>query len=94
MVLELGIRRSHRVGLERLLNAQFLLREPAVRIFAVQRGAGGCRVQRQHRIERRDSPVGAESEPYTVIEQGLKGVGPAGAVMPDTRLGPAPIVDG
>src|SRR6185437_11851054 len=85
---------THGVSFNRFLHGKLLLRKPAMGVFAVERGASHCGIEAEHRIKRSDIPVSAEGKADAVVHESAKGVGPAGAVVADALLGPAPIIDG
>ena len=92
-VLKFGVGGAHGVGLDRLCHRELLFGKPAVGILAIERRARHGRVEPEHRIQRRDIPIGAERQAHAVIEKRAKRVGAAGAVMSDAALGPASVVD-
>ena len=68
-------------------------RNPAVRMFPVQRPARHGRIDRQNGIERRDGPISAERERHARVEQRAKCVGGPGAIGADPLFSPPAIVD-
>ena len=74
--LKLGERRAARVGAAPPpAIVIFCSGNPAVRILAVERRARRRRIQRQHRVERRDRPVGPERQPDAFVDQRPERVG-------------------
>ena len=61
--LERRERRVDRVRAQRLLDGDMLLRDPAVRMLAVERASRDRRIDPLERRRRRDEPVAAEREP-------------------------------
>src|SRR5207248_9879818 len=78
----------------RLLHADFLFRDPAIGILTVERATRHRRVHTEHGIERRDRPVGAESQGGAGGEQRAERVGRPDPHGPDALLYPAAVVDG
>src|SRR5712692_5173183 len=68
VLLKFRIGRTHRVGLDRFFYGQLLFGKPSIRILAIEGGAGCGRVQREHGIQRRDTPIGAQCEANAVVK--------------------------
>src|SRR6202007_2370936 len=73
--------------------SELLFGKPAPRILAIERGAGDGGVDAEHRIQRRDVPVGTEGETDMMVQERAEGVGAAGAIVANAGFGPAPLVD-
>src|SRR4029450_13230856 len=93
VLLELGVRRSRGVGRERLGERDLLLGHPARGPLAVERRARDRGVERLHRVERGDVPVGAEREAHARVEERAEGGRRLGALGADAAPGPAAVVD-
>ena len=93
-LLKLGERRSPRIGRDGLVNRQLLFGYPAAGILPIEGRARDRSVESQHRIERRDIPVGSEGQPHSFVEQSLERVRRLDALGPNPLLRPAAIVNG
>src|ERR1019366_462266 len=94
LLLKLGIGGARGVGLDRLGNREFLLGEPAVGIPSIESGPGHGGVDSQKRVKRSHLPVGAESQAHAMVEECAEGVGAAGSIVTDVRLGKAAVLHG
>src|SRR5262249_7665099 len=91
--LKLCVSRSHGVGFDSLSDCKFLLRHPAVRSLAVERGAGDRSVNGPHGAQWGHRPVRTEGQPHAVVEKSAKRIGALDAVWTDSLLRPAAVVD-
>src|SRR5438552_13323275 len=80
-LLEFRVGGAHGVGLDGLGDGEFLFGEPAIGIFAVERGAGDGGVDPEHGIERRDIPVGTKRKVDMVVQESAESVSAAGTIV-------------
>src|SRR3954468_17750517 len=92
-LLKFSVGRSCGIGLYRLSYGELLLREPSVRMLAVQRGARDGGVNTLHRRKRGHEPIGAECQPDSIVQKRPERVGPAAAVMSDALLRETAIIN-
>src|SRR5262249_19222646 len=74
-LLNRGVGRRQRVRLNRFRHADALLREPAFRMFAVERAAVNGGIDAENQTERGDRPVRTECQFCASIEQRAEGGG-------------------
>src|SRR5207244_12811538 len=92
--LKFGKRRTHRVGFHCLRQGDPLLRDPTIRVLAIQCGAGHRSVKSQDRIKWGDRPIRPKSQRYTVIEKTTPRVAISPGVVTETFFRPAAVIDG
>src|SRR5260370_17606135 len=62
-------------------------------MFAIERRPSHGGVDRKNWIKRHYVPICSEGEAHTMIEEGAKSIGAAGAVVAQKRLSPAAIIN-
>lgn len=81
------------VSAQRLLNGDLLFRDPSLPVGAVDRPSGDGGVYPLQGIDRRDGPIGSETQNRAGIDQGAKRIGELGPLRPDALLCSASVVD-
>src|SRR5579864_96533 len=84
---------SDGVGVDGLCDADALLGDPAVWIFAVESAPRGCRVYPHYWIQWRDRPVGTEGERCSCIQQGFPCIARLDTLRANDRFSPPTVVN-
>src|SRR5262249_17495934 len=93
LLLETGVGAAPRVSSQRLLDGDFLLREPALWMFAVQRAPIHGGVDTEDWAQWRHRPVGAKGEDRAGVEQRAISIRRGAALRSNAALGPATVID-
>src|ERR1051326_8282613 len=83
-----GVGRAEGEGAKGFIQSDFLFGNPAIGMFSVQRLTSNGRFESFERVERGDSPVGAERQNSAGVQERTKGIGAFGSLCADAFFAP------